>query len=108
MATKASASGKLALMAGAAKLQVLMNRLGFYEGAMKKSDFPLITRITEARTSDDEHLSIRMDVWTDDGQRYVRLSRIAARQLFEQLEGILHPGRADPETETHEPLDFLM
>ena len=58
---------------------------------MMKSDFPLITRITEARACDDEHLSIRLDVWTDDGQRFVRLSRIAARQLFILFDDEDHP-----------------
>lgn len=75
---------------------------------MMKSDFPLITRITEARACDDEHLSIRLDVWTDDGQRFVRLSRIAARQLFERLETILHPAAADTGPETPAPFDFKM
>lgn len=84
-----------------------------------KSDFPLITRITESRAYDDEHLSIRLDVWTDDGQRFVRLSRIAARQLFEQLETFLHPAKAEVEAKveagddtgtkaTAEPFGFKM
>ena len=56
---------------------------------MMKSDFPQVTRITEARACDNAHLSIRLGVWTDDGQGFVRAPRIAARQLCKETQSHL-------------------
>lgn len=75
-----------------------------------KSDFPTIIRITEVAQSERDG-GIRLDVLTDEGQRYIWLSRKAAGQLMEKLEATLHPADAaeagDREGE-HQPFEFKM
>ena len=73
---------------------------------MMKGDFPVITRITEVRPCEPDGGGFWLDVRTAEGQRFVRLTRAAARQLFEALEESLHPPRATAGAEEREPVEF--
>ena len=71
---------------------------------MMKSDFPQVTRITEARACDNAHLSIRLGVWTDDGQGVIRAPPDSSARRSKAIS--LAP-RCDADEDQREPFNFM-